>query len=85
MNTTSKTERTFRLLKYYVAMADPAVGASILGSGWSREEAIADAKSNGAAEVASVLSVPAELSERITSEGDSPELAALCYAQGANA
>lgn len=74
-----------KLLKYYVALTEAAAGASILGGGWSREDAIADAKSNGASNVDTVLSVPAELSERIEREGDTPELAALCYAEGSNA
>lgn len=69
-------------LKYYVTVTEASAGASILGSGWSPEEAIADAKANGAASVASVLSVPAELSERIEEEGDTAELASMCYAKG---
>ena len=71
--------------QYYVALTEAARGASILGSGWSRDAALADAKSNGAERVHSVLIVPAGLSGRIERDGDSPELAALCYTEGRNA
>jgi hypothetical protein len=71
-----------KTLKYYVAMNDAASVASILGSGWSESEARADAASNGADNPPVVLCVPAELSERIERDGDTPELAALCYAEG---
>lgn len=69
-------------LKYYVAVTEASAGASILGSGWSPDEAISDAKANGAASVASILRVPAELADRIEEEGDSNELASECYAKG---
>jgi hypothetical protein len=69
---------------YYIALNDPGAGLVILGSGWSEQAARADAAENGADNIHSLLRIPVELAERIEREGDSPALAALCYAQGKN-
>lgn len=72
---------------YYVAVSDPAAGAKILGSGWSPEEARADTANAGKLreDVYDVLAVPADLAPRIEANGDTPGLAAECFARGRTA
>lgn len=68
--------------QYYVALSDPSAGTSILGGGPTESAAREDAAFNAPNRtVYVVVAVPPDLATRVERDGDSPDLAAECYAR----